>query len=391
MNKKYLLFASLLWSICALAQTNTEVYLFDFHPEYGLSNPVNVSKNPGAYDNQPSFPDNETLVFSATRNGQTDIKKLDLRTMEATWVTQTDGSEYSPLKVPGRNALSSIRLETDGKQQLFLYDLDLKTSKVLVSDLVVGYHTWYTSSILVSFVLGEESSLVVSDLVKNTNLVYQKNIGRSLHRIPNTELVSYISKQKDNWEIRSLHPLTGEMKFITQVYENTEDMCWTPNGIILMAHGTQLYEYDTKRSKTWNYGQNLAEFGLGGITRMAISPDGRKMAIVVTEQPPEAIVQQQLDAYNNRDIFAFLDTFSDDIALYRFPNTLISRGKIALRKQYESFFQNTPDLHCEIKNRIVQGNKVIDQEHVRMNGQYLDAIAIYEIEKGKISKVTFIQ
>jgi hypothetical protein len=62
-----------------------------------------------------------------------------------------------------------------------------------------------------------------------------------------------------------------------------------------------------------------------------------------------------------------------------------------MRKGYSGFFNNSPDLHCEIINRIVIGNKVIDQEKVTSNGSSFGAIAIYEIENGLISKVTFLQ
>jgi len=55
------------------------------------------------------------------------------------------------------------------------------------------------------------------------------------------------------------------------------------------------------------------------------------------------------------------------------------------------FFENTPDLNAEIKNRIVIGNKVIDQESVTANNIVFDAVAIYEVDNGKIDKVTFIK
>ena len=108
-------------------------------------------------------------------------------------------------------------------------------------------------------------------------------------------------------------------------------------------------------------------------------------------EDPEAIVQKQLDAYNARDIDAFLATYTDDVALYNYPNTLRSEGQDAMREGYTGFFENTPDLHCEIINRIVIGNKVIDEEYITANGGNFSAVAVYEVENGKIAKVTFIQ
>lgn len=104
----------------------------------------------------------------------------------------------------------------------------------------------------------------------------------------------------------------------------------------------------------------------------------------------ETVVQAQLDAYNARDIEAFMETYADSVELYEFPNTLISKGKEGMRKNYKNFFDNTPNLYCELKKRMVLGNKVIDQEHVRMGQRYLDAIAVYEVKNGKIIRVTFI-
>ena len=108
-------------------------------------------------------------------------------------------------------------------------------------------------------------------------------------------------------------------------------------------------------------------------------------------QNPETIVQLQLNAYNDRAIDKFLLTYTEDIKVYDFPSTIRSQGQQQMREGFTSFFEATPDLHCEIKNRIVIGNKVIDEEYITANGTSFNAIAIYEVEKGKIAKVTFVK
>ncbi|NNK10426.1 MAG: hypothetical protein HKP08_03705, partial [Flavobacteriaceae bacterium] len=58
-----------------LAQANTEVFLLTLKKtgdNIQLGPPKNISNNPG-YDNQPSFYNDNLLLFSSTRNGQTDI------------------------------------------------------------------------------------------------------------------------------------------------------------------------------------------------------------------------------------------------------------------------------------------------------------------------------
>ena len=68
------------------------------------------------------------------------------------------------------------------------------------------------------------------------------------------------------------------------------------------------------------------------------------------------------------------------------------KGKEQMRTSYSNMFKNTPDLHCRLVNRIVEGNTVIDQESVTGWGDKpATAVAIYRIEKGKIAKVYFIQ
>jgi imidazolonepropionase-like amidohydrolase len=107
---------------------------------------------------------------------------------------------------------------------------------------------------------------------------------------------------------------------------------------------------------------------------------------------PEILVQQQLNAYNARNMEAFLAPYSDSVELYEFPATLFAKGKDEMRKQYSGMFEQVKALHCHLVNRIVEGNTVIDHENVTgFGGQTLKAVAVYRIENGKIQRVIFIQ
>lgn len=107
-------------------------------------------------------------------------------------------------------------------------------------------------------------------------------------------------------------------------------------------------------------------------------------------ETPAELVQRQLNAYNFRNIEAFLDTYADDVEVYDFPEKLQYKGKDNMRKGYEGLFANTPNLHCEILARIVQGNIVIDHERVQFTDGIFEGIAIYHVENGKIKKVYFM-
>lgn len=111
---------------------------------------------------------------------------------------------------------------------------------------------------------------------------------------------------------------------------------------------------------------------------------------LITNSPVD-LVQQQLNAYNAHDLEAFLAPYAEDVEIYQFPNTLLSKGKEQMRKDYV-FITKVPKLFCRLQNRVVQGNMVIDHEEVSGFGpKPVHAVAIYLIEKGKISKVYFQQ
>lgn len=376
------------------AQPDTEVYLVDLKTTDGkmeLANPRNISNNEG-YDNQPSFYDDRTLLFSSTRKGQTDLAIYKITNGATSWITDTPyGSEYSPLKIPNTEEVSSIRLDGDGKQFLYRYDLASGESKTLLKDLKVGYHVWYKPHIVVSSVLVEDRmDLVVSDLKNNTHDTLQKNVGRSLHKIPNSDLISFIGKENETWEIRSLHPISGATEKIVDMIPTVEDMCWLLDGTIVIGKDNRLLKFDPKTDTEWGLLKTFRDKNINRITRLATN-DSNTLLALVAEVSPEIIVQKQLDAYNARDIEAFLATYSDDVKVYNFPNTPRYEGKDKMRESYGDFFKTTPDLHCEIKNRIVIGNKVVDEEYLTMNGRNFSAVAIYEVENGKIAKVTFVR
>lgn len=109
------------------------------------------------------------------------------------------------------------------------------------------------------------------------------------------------------------------------------------------------------------------------------------------KETPLALVQRQLNAYNGHDLDAFLEPYAEDVELYSFPDKLLMKGKEQMRKDY-AFITKVPGLHCEILNRTIQGNVIVDQEKVSGFGpKPLTALAIYHIENNKIKKVYFIQ
>jgi hypothetical protein len=106
---------------------------------------------------------------------------------------------------------------------------------------------------------------------------------------------------------------------------------------------------------------------------------------------PSEIVQAQFDAYNAHDLEAFLATYSDDIEIFRMPDTAPSmRGKAAMVARYRDHVFNVPGHRAEVLHRICNGNKVVDHERVfGLREQPHEVVAVYQVENQLISKVWF--
>ncbi len=108
---------------------------------------------------------------------------------------------------------------------------------------------------------------------------------------------------------------------------------------------------------------------------------------------PETVVRRQLDAYNARDIEAFLATYAADARLFEHPATLLAAGTAQLRERYTARFQES-NLHAVIAGRIVMGSVVIDHEKITRTFPEgtgtSEAVVIYEVQAGRIAQVWLI-
>lgn len=112
----------------------------------------------------------------------------------------------------------------------------------------------------------------------------------------------------------------------------------------------------------------------------------------MTRFDPAAFAQRQLDAYNARDLDRFIAEYTDDVRVWRLnePEPFLV-GKAALAAHYAKNRFSLPRLHAELVNRMVFGNKVIDQERVTGVGDApLEVAAIYEVTPGGIARVWFV-
>ncbi len=248
--------------------------------------PINITNNPGC-DDQPAFlPDSSGLLFASNRDGkQTDIYRYDITSKKTTQLTHTDDNEYSPTLAPDKQTFSTVR---GAEQRLWRFNLDGSDAGLVYAHPgKIGYHAWLSPTQLATFILaaepGKPNTLQIVDLTTGASDVVDSGIGRSLQIRPDGRVVGYVRKpQKDAWEIRTWDPATRKSTYVVSTIDNSEDLAWAPSGAIVMGVGSKLSFWAEHNDDRWIEFADLSKAGITAITRVAVSPDGKWIAIVST-------------------------------------------------------------------------------------------------------------
>ena len=289
MKKVYLSFCFGLVSNFSLAQAGSEIFLFDLSvkkDKVSISNPVNITNHKG-YDNQPFFhPDKPILYYSSFNDdSRADIRSYDYKTKKTISITETPEKEYSPTVTLDKQSLSCIIQRDNGAQDLAKYPIDGGEPTVIIDNLTVGYHVWADNSHVGLFVLGTPNTLHYVLLPMKRDTVIAQNIGRSLHKVPGESAISFIQKISDNeWRIKKLNTQTMKISDVGVTVTGHEDLAWLSDGKILMSDGPKLFFMQPTKAPGWNEVKVASGSEvLKGVTRLAVSQDGKKLAVVVTE------------------------------------------------------------------------------------------------------------
>lgn len=252
----------------------------DGHVQVGT--PVNVTARPG-YDNQPAFfADGSGFYYTHIAGGQADVWRYDIATGRSTRVTETSESEYSPRPLRDGPGFSVVRVEADSTQRLWRFAPDGSAPTVVLSDLrPVGYYAWASPTRVAAFVLGTPNALVVANVATGRADTMARDIGRSLQSIPGRPAASFVQWVSDGeaW-LAEVDVSTRAILRLIPLPRGAEFHAWLPHGIVITAVDTKLYEWAPLRGGRWRRVADLKRAGLRGITRLAVSPNGSRLAIV---------------------------------------------------------------------------------------------------------------
>ena len=268
------------------APLTADIFLVDFKIKSGqieLGKPVQMTEWRG-YVNQPMFlPDGKSLLYTSIRDdGQADIYQYKIAENAITNATKTYESEYSATPTPDGKFFSVIRVERDSTQRLWKFPIAGGEPALVFENVKpVGYHAWGEANTVAMFVLGNPPTLQLGDTRTGKAEIIEKNIGRSLHKIPKREAISFVHKVSEKeWLIKQLDLKTRAVMTLVQTLPGSEDYAWTPSGILLMGKEAKLYQCDLKKDSAWKEIADFSTAGLKNVTRLAVSPKGDRLAIV---------------------------------------------------------------------------------------------------------------
>jgi hypothetical protein len=106
-----------------------------------------------------------------------------------------------------------------------------------------------------------------------------------------------------------------------------------------------------------------------------------------TALDPVAVVDRQLQAYNDRDADAFASTYAEGARIFRAATGAVEfEGREAIRSHYRSNTFRRSGLQASVVGRMHVGDKLVVHERLSWDGRAepLEAIVVYQVSGGLI-------
>ena len=281
--------ASLALATPALAQDapQPDIFLFAYDAaasDDALSNGVNVTNRPTLYDNQPFFTaGSDSFVYSRSDGAQTDVWEYDIASGTHRQITDTPESEYSPTPSPDNRTITMVFERNRSIWEVSRHAPGeprwlLETAGV---DEPVGYfarnHT--SGDVLFWSRYGFNVALTHADRAAY-HFITGHAVPASPHVIPGTNAFSFVHRQTNEevW-IKAFDPATLSVRPITPIVGSNANYTWAPDGSILQIEDNMVHRW-REGGDGWEEIADLSDHGIASATRIAVSPDGTRIAVV---------------------------------------------------------------------------------------------------------------
>jgi len=288
---KKLFFTSVIFLLSSLLYgqlPDTDIWLMDVtsvKDSIVLSNPVNLTNRKG-YDSQPAFsPEGTYLLYTSIRDdNQSDIYKYDLKTKNITQVTKTKTSEYSPTFMPDGKNISVVMVEPDSTQRLWKFPINGGEPVCIMKNIdSIGYHCWINKDNVALIMITEPPTLETADVNSQKFKLITTNVSRCIQPRNDHKGFYYL---KNNLGKDSTWKFSDNYKtIVSDVYlpSGSQDYyCFeAKKNTTVIAYGDKTFiKIISKNKAKVICKKDLSNFGITHITRLAISPNGKKLVFV---------------------------------------------------------------------------------------------------------------
>ena len=288
-NIFFLIVFILVQVLCQAQLPSTDIWLMQINFKHGniqLTEPKNITHKKG-YENQPSYSKDGKVIYytgQSDTSAKTAIYSYTLSTRETKQATFSATSPYSPMPSPTENGISTVTVEKDSTQRIWLHPFSGADPYPLFPKRdSVGYYAWINAQSALAFILpGKNTSNRLSLInADGTEKKIAENVGRGMKVFGKG---AFFIQKKD-----SIYYLSWTN------FDQTKPLVKTPGSsvdlavykdYVLMASEGIIYAAKMKMKKgqvvsfeEFKPLEDLSSFGLKNISRMAVSPDEKTIAI----------------------------------------------------------------------------------------------------------------
>jgi hypothetical protein len=123
----------------------------------------------------------------------------------------------------------------------------------------------------------------IADTRSGRATIIAYGVGRSIHKVPGRNAISFTHRIPELW-IKEVDLEHHTVTPLIQLLDGNEFYAWLPDGSAITAQGSKLFRWDRERGTEWQEVANFADRGIESISRLTVSPEGDRLAMVVARQ-----------------------------------------------------------------------------------------------------------
>ncbi len=108
------------------------------------------------------------------------------------------------------------------------------------------------------------------------------------------------------------------------------------------------------------------------------------------DRTPEETVKANVEAYNAKDVAAFVATYAADAKFCKIDGTVLLANRETIAAFHQKFFDGNPSAHCVITQHVAMGPFVVDHQQISLEGRPdMHVMLISEVRDGLIVRASY--